>query len=122
LPDGDRICHGDFHPDNVLLATGGDFVIDWITCSRGCPAADVARTLVMLRSGDPPPGTPVSRLVAIKVLRKVFVAAYWRRYRRQTGIGPDEVAAWHEPVVAARLSESLPASERARLFAELSRT
>src|SRR4051812_6488070 len=29
LPDGDRVCHGDFHPGNVLLALTGSIVIDW---------------------------------------------------------------------------------------------
>jgi len=29
LPAGDRVCHGDFHPYNVLLSPKGPIVIDW---------------------------------------------------------------------------------------------
>jgi hypothetical protein len=28
LPDGDRLCHGDYHPGNVLVAAGRAAVID----------------------------------------------------------------------------------------------
>ncbi|WP_308495210.1 hypothetical protein [Micromonospora purpureochromogenes] len=30
LPDGDRLCHDDFHPGNVLLAVDWTAVIDWV--------------------------------------------------------------------------------------------
>ncbi len=29
LPDGDRLCHGDLHPGNLLLGRDGPAVIDW---------------------------------------------------------------------------------------------
>ena len=44
LGDGDKLCHGDFHPGNVLLTEKGAVVIDWMTASIGNPWADVART------------------------------------------------------------------------------
>ena len=50
VPDDRRIvvCHGDLHPGNVILAATGPVVIDWFDASCGSPAADVARTLVLL--------------------------------------------------------------------------
>ena len=50
VPDDRRIvvCHGDLHPGNVILAASGPVVIDWFDASCGSPAADVARTLVLL--------------------------------------------------------------------------
>ena len=60
LPDGDRLSHGDFHPANILMDGDEPVIIDWSNVTRGDPAADVARTLVILESGEPPPGTPLA--------------------------------------------------------------
>ncbi len=54
LPDGNAICHGDFHPDNVILTARGPVTIDWPTASRGNPLADVARTTVLFLAGGMP--------------------------------------------------------------------
>jgi Arc/MetJ family transcription regulator/tRNA A-37 threonylcarbamoyl transferase component Bud32 len=56
LPTGDRLCHGDYHPQNVLGTLKDPVIIDWGDASRGAPAADVARTLVLLRHGGAPTG------------------------------------------------------------------
>ncbi|WP_082725837.1 phosphotransferase family protein [Limnochorda pilosa] len=50
LPGGDRLCHGDFHPANVILTDRDPVIIDWIDASRGNPLADVARTALILLS------------------------------------------------------------------------
>ncbi|MGA7194010.1 MAG: aminoglycoside phosphotransferase family protein [Anaerolineales bacterium] len=49
LPEGNRGCHGDFHPGNVLVTDKGGLVIDWIDAARGNPLADVARTSILLQ-------------------------------------------------------------------------
>ena len=58
LPDGAALCHGDLHPDNVLLDEHADHavVIDWMTATRGVAAADVARTILLMQVGTLPPG------------------------------------------------------------------
>lgn len=45
------ICHGDFHPYN-LLAKDGEVTafLDWSSCSVGDPSADVASTLVIFNA------------------------------------------------------------------------
>lgn len=48
LPDGDVLCHGDFHPSNIILTTHGLTIIDWNDAKQGHPAADIARTLLIL--------------------------------------------------------------------------
>ena len=47
FPTGDRICHGDFHPGNILMTVRGEVVIDWIDVTRGNPLADLARTTIL---------------------------------------------------------------------------
>ncbi|MEN6369285.1 MAG: phosphotransferase, partial [Thermotogota bacterium] len=55
LPDVRQVCHGDFHPDNVILtARRGPVILDWMTATSGNPLADVARTSLLLRLGVAP--------------------------------------------------------------------
>ncbi len=35
LLDGQRLCHGDYHPGNVILTEAGPIVIDWMTARAG---------------------------------------------------------------------------------------
>jgi hypothetical protein len=35
LPDGDRVCHGDFHPWNIHGAGQGFMVVDWLDACSG---------------------------------------------------------------------------------------
>lgn len=43
-----KICHGDFHPSNVIVTPAGEFfVIDWAHVTQGNASADVARTYLL---------------------------------------------------------------------------
>jgi Ser/Thr protein kinase RdoA (MazF antagonist) len=103
LPDGQAICHGDFHPDNILLTPGRAVVIDWIDASLGNPLADVARTTVILL-GAAAAQVP-NRLLAAFV--RLFHAIYLRHYFRLRPGGEAEYRRWLPVVAAARLSENI---------------
>jgi hypothetical protein len=110
LPDGDRLCHGDYHPGNVLLAADRTAVIDWTGAARGVPEADHARTLLLLRWADPLPGTPPMSRALIAAGRSLLARRYTRRYRH--GAPPlRQVDSWLVVQVAARLSEGIPAEQ-----------
>jgi len=119
LPDGDRLCHGDYHPANVLLAADRVAVIDWPNAARGVPEADHARTMLLLRWAAPLPDTsPVTRAM-IAVLRSALTRRYARAYR--AGSPPLRSAgSWLVVHAAARLSEGIEA-ERATLVGFLER-
>jgi aminoglycoside phosphotransferase (APT) family kinase protein len=124
LPEGTAICHGDFHPGNVMMTASGPRVIDWLTASSGPPAADVARTLFLLRDGQLPREIPVLRRLRIALLRRRFVAGYLDAYRRHRPLDLDEVRAWRLPTLVARLDEDIePERDHLRrlIDAELSR-
>jgi hypothetical protein len=116
LPDGDRLCHGDYHPGNVLGSWAAPTVIDWGNAARGHPAADVARTNVLLRMGDPMPNA--SRL--LKVLasfgQRYFAQRYLSAYCRQTAFQIDLLRQWEVVRAAARFCEGI-ASEYGTLIA-----
>jgi Ser/Thr protein kinase RdoA (MazF antagonist) len=113
LPDGDRLCHGDYHPGNVLLAADGTTVIDWVGAARGVPEADHARTLLLLRWADPFPGTALLSRALIAAGRSLLAHRYAQTYRR--GSRPlRQPGSWLVVQAAARLSEGIEA-ERATL-------
>ncbi len=116
LPDGDRICHGDFHPGNILLTPTravnmvgqSPTIIDWIDASRGNPLADLARTTIITLGAAASDQIP-NRLM--KAYVRLFHAVYLRRYYQLRPGGADEYRRWLPIVAAARLSENIPEVE-----------
>jgi aminoglycoside phosphotransferase (APT) family kinase protein len=113
LPEGQRLCHGDYHPENVLMTHAGPVIIDWMTATSGHPFADVARTALLLQMGELP-HSPMSRWLLASA-RVVVHGAYLRRYLLRSPARVAEVAAWRLPVLVARLSDGI-AEERDRLL------
>ena len=76
LPTGDRLCHGDFHPGNVLVGADRVSVIDWTNATRGVPESDFARTMLLLEQADPLPGTSLVFRGLMAAGRSLFAHAY----------------------------------------------
>jgi len=98
LPDSDPLCHGDFHPWNIIDAPTGATVIDWLDASSGHPAPDVCRSFVLLRHARPQ-----------------FAYDYVDAYAERSGITPSDIFAWLPCIAAARLAEDVPEEEEALL-------
>jgi aminoglycoside phosphotransferase (APT) family kinase protein len=113
------LCHGDYHPDNVLLDPRGPKVIDWENATIGDPAADVARTLLLVRSSEASIPSRGGRLVR-RALGALLIALYLRAYRHKRSLDRARLAAWELPITAARLSEGIT-EEREYLLARVRR-
>lgn len=48
LPNGNALCHGDFHPGNILISNGHTVVIDFMNVCHGNFLYDVARTVFLI--------------------------------------------------------------------------
>lgn len=111
LPNGAALLHFDFHPDQVLLSPGGARVIDWTNAVQGDPAGDVARTQILLTTGDPLDANLGMRLLA-RFARGAFWRAYLRRYLQlNPAVRLEQVRQWVAPVAAARLNEGIPGDQ-----------
>ena len=112
LPDGDRLCHCDFHPANVLRNGRWYTVIDWSCAARGDSAADVARTRLLLKdSALPDDASPMMRAIA-RFGRGGIVSGYLRSYHRSSGASLSRVARWTPVLAAARLAENITSCRR----------
>jgi aminoglycoside phosphotransferase (APT) family kinase protein len=63
LGGGPATVHGDFHSENVLMATDGPVVIDWANAGAGRAEDDVALAWLILAASDMPGGR-AARLLA----------------------------------------------------------
>lgn len=116
LPDGGQACHGDFHPDNVMLSSKGPVIIDWTTGSCGQPIADVARTILILEYAELPASMPRLIRTLLTVLRRKLKQEYTSAYLALSGHSLEDIRMWTLPLAAARLIEGVTGEEERRLL------
>ena len=105
LPAGDKLLHGDFHPDNIMLTYDGPVIIDWIDATVGHPLADVARTSLIARVGLPPPKTIWERFLHLFI--GLHHRIYINHYFKLSPYNKEDLVPWLLPVTAGRLSEEI---------------
>lgn len=105
LPDGENVCHGDYHPGNIILTRNGPVVIDWMTACSGRPWADVARTGLLLSIGANAAGKQVSPFIRTAI--RLYHYIYLQRYRVLNAKGAEESEHWMPVIAAARLNENI---------------
>lgn len=98
MPAGTRLCHGDFHPGNIIVTRRGPVIIDWMTASQGVACGDVARTAIILEAAQAPEGTPMRWL--LEWFRKLFLATYVRTYFQLQPAEKSSFAAWRTIMAA----------------------
>jgi aminoglycoside phosphotransferase (APT) family kinase protein len=99
MPDGSRVCHGDFHPFNILGEGDKLTIVDWLDATSGPPAADTCRSYLLLRMGAP----------------AGFADAYLDSYASAGGMARDTILDWLPLLAAARLAEGIEAEVPALL-------
>ena len=90
LPEGNALCHGDFHSGNVLFKDGVYSVVDWIEVAKGNPLVDACHSYAAYALGS-----------------VEFAEAYLARYCAASGANRHEVLRW-VPIQAAALYGRIP--------------
>lgn len=86
-PERPVICHGDFHPLNILMeGVRVSGVIDWANTTIADPAFDVGSTNVLLRLA--PLEFPLLLEGIVSVARPILARRYYRAYRRLRAVDP----------------------------------
>ncbi len=103
LPDGNTICHYDFHPDNIIISPNGPIIIDWLNLLVGNQEADVTRTSMMIQSHSLPPNAP--SWLFHGEFREFFNKEYLTEYIKLTDMNDGFLERWMIPTLAARIDE-----------------
>jgi Ser/Thr protein kinase RdoA (MazF antagonist) len=103
MPSGRSLCHGDFHPGNLVVRDREVVIIDWSDASRGPAMADVARTSLLfgghiaLQEGNPDAQAPMV----------LYRDTYLERRLAAVDGDREEFGRWHPILAAARLAEGI---------------
>ena len=104
LPRGDALCHGDFHPGNILCGKNGPVIIDWGRASRGHPLGDVAWTSWLFEHARLPQTMPSTFRLLFESLRGLLHRTYLKRYLQLRPGTLEEISAWKIPLQTAAVS------------------
>jgi uncharacterized protein (TIGR02172 family) len=105
LPVGTALCHGDFHPGNVLFSARGPIVIDWGRATCGDPLGDVACTSLLIQSASLPPWAPRYMHQLLKCSRALLHRSYLKRCLRLHTGTRQQIKNWEVPLAAAILAD-----------------
>jgi len=113
LPDGNTICHGDLHPENVIISKDGLYVIDWSNVYSGNPIGDVARTYYILKYGLAPIDERILKKNFIirfffKKLKSLVAKTYIKHYMKLTDTSLKEIKKWDLAIFTACLRDPVP--------------
>lgn len=90
LPVANNLCHGDFHPFNLIQAKKDEvYIIDWVDATAGHPCADACRSYLLYADDA------------------ALAERYLDMYCAKSGYPREAVLAWLPVIAGARLSERL---------------
>jgi len=88
--DATSLCHGDFHPLNILNDGNKYWIIDWVDATVGNPLADVCRSYLILMQFAPE-----------------LTEAYLKIFCMKSGFVQEDILAWLPIIAAGRLTEGV---------------
>ncbi len=106
LPEAETVCHGNYHPFNVIISLDGPKVMDWSAATKGFYLGDVARTCLLLELTSSRSEELGLTIEAANMLEKLR-AGYRFEYLKIGAKGEEDLRQWMLPVAAARLGENI---------------
>lgn len=113
LPDDSALCHGDFHPGNILKADGRNYIIDWFGAYQGDILSDVAHTVLILKKVPRFPGVGAAAYTVMRITGGMIANVYLNAFRSLTDFDPDRFGRWLVVKAAERCCYGMPAEKPA---------
>ncbi len=111
VPDGASLCHGDFHPGNIVESNDRMYVIDWVGATKGLFLSDIARTYLTLSGAPQPSGAPAAHRLLARALGRTVAHTYLKTVYGILKLDWAQFSKWLVVCGAERTSYGLPAEE-----------
>lgn len=108
LPRGNDICHGDFHPGNIIIANGQYYVIDWSGATSGEKLSDIAHTYLLLRNTPKIPGKNNLQNFIIGYSASIISGRYLSTCKKLYPFDLSEFSKWMVVRAAERVYYGMP--------------
>lgn len=95
------VCHGDFHPFNLITGPDGETVIDWTETLGAEPAYDVAFTVFLL--ANPPVDVHRAPAAVIRGIGRLTARRFLKHYRRANPTADLSNLGWCRALHTARV-------------------
>lgn len=100
MPKHRKLCHGEFCPENIILADSGElYTLDWVHATQGNASADIARTFLLFYLENPD-----------------LADIYLDKYCAATHTAKGYVRSWIPLMAAAQLSKKRPGEQESLLY------
>ena len=92
MKNHNKLCHGDYHPSNVLIKNDGTvYVIDWSHVTQGNASADAARTYLLFSMDN----------------EKDLAEKYLKLFSEKSKIDKKEIQRWIPIVAATQMTKNI---------------
>lgn len=93
MKNHDKLCHGDYHPSNVIIQEDGTvYIIDWSHVTQGNASADAARTYLLFSIDG----------------QEELAEKYLNLFSEKSGIEKSSVQRWIPIVAATQMTKAVP--------------
>jgi hypothetical protein len=113
LPEGEAICHGDFHPGNILKSNGENYIIDWFGAYQGDILSDVAHSYLVMKNVPVIPGLSKAQHMFMKIAGNLLANQYLGAFYRIHRFNWSEFSKWLVVKAAERSFYGLPSEKTA---------
>ncbi len=119
--DSKNLCHGDFHPENVLIDSNSNlWVIDWMTSVICSSMFDIARTYYLLRYGKSPEKKPLN-VALVERLVCLYLSNTYYKIRIKNRSDTIKFDCYFFIILVLRLNDRIP-EERSSLLKLIKRS
>ncbi|GKU24992.1 aminoglycoside phosphotransferase [Clostridium folliculivorans] len=113
LPKGMDVCHGDFHPGNIMIVDNKYYVIDWFGATYGRKLSDIAHTYLILRNTPKIPGISKFQNYLIGISGSIISGKYLSALEKIQSIDYSEFSRWMVIRAAERVYYGMPFEKEA---------
>lgn len=115
LPINNCICHGDFHPGNILIQDNSYYIIDWSGAYRSDFVSDIAHTYLLMTHVPKIPGQSHMQHAIISFMGSYMAKIYLKEILKLKEFNLADFSNWTVIMSLLRVYYGMPSERPARI-------